>query len=110
MNFLYSLPLTVNPSPADSDLKSGLNIADVTPGLLGFIVTLFMVLAVVFLIRDMVKRIRRVRYREQTLTGIGSDVFIAGVRDRTAAGTPGAPAPKTPADGQDTTPGYFKRG
>ena len=60
MNFLYSLPLTVPTGPEDGELKTGLSIADVTPGLLGFLATLFLVLVVLFLIRDMVKRIRRV--------------------------------------------------
>lgn len=90
MNFPYSLPLTIdNPIPDDGELKSGLSIADVTPGLLGFLATLFLVLVVVFLIRDMVKRIRRVRYREQALTGVGSDVFIPSAEDGVdpAAGT-----------------------
>lgn len=116
MNFLYSLPLTVPPGPEDGELKTGLSIADVTPGLLGFLATLFLALAVVFLIRDMVKRIRRVRYREQALTGVGTDVFIPSTEDVEAAeagranATGGASASITAADGSDTTPGYYKRG
>lgn len=89
MNFLYSLPQLVNPGGTeDGELKSGLSIADVTPGLLGFLATLFLVLVVVFLIRDMVKRIRRVRYREQAMTGVGTDVFIPATEDT----DPGAPS------------------
>ena len=116
MNFLYSLPLTVPPGPEDGELKTGLSIADVTPGLLGFLATLFLVLAVVFLIRDMVKRIRRVRYREQALTGVGTDVFIPSTEDvkaaeaGKAAESGGVSASPTAADGSDTTPGYYKRG
>ena len=64
MNLLYSLTLTVT-SPIEGDLKPGLEEGDITPGLLGFLATLFLALCVVFLIRDMVKRIRRVRYRSQ---------------------------------------------
>lgn len=109
MNFLYSLPLTVPPGPEDGELKTGLSIADVTPGLLGFLATLFLALAVVFLIRDMVKRIRRVRYREQALTGEGTDVFIPSTEDVKAAQA-GASASKTAPDGDETTPGYYKRG
>ena len=97
MNFLYSLPQLVNPGGTeDGELKSGLSIADVTPGLLGFLATLFLVLVVVFLIRDMVKRIRRVRYREQALTGVGTDVFIPSTEDVAAAGS-GASAGTGPA-------------
>ena len=65
MNLLYSVYLTVNPAPIEGDLKAGLEEGDITPGLLGFLATLFLALCVVFLIRDMVKRIRRVRYRSQ---------------------------------------------
>jgi hypothetical protein len=37
---------------------------DVTPGIVGFIVTFLVAVAVVLLIIDMVRRIRRVNYRE----------------------------------------------
>ena len=71
MNLLYSLTLTVT-NPIEGDLKPGLEEGDITPGLLGFLATLFLALCVVFLIRDMVKRIRRVRYRSQVAgEGIG---------------------------------------
>lgn len=55
---------TAEPSPGE-DLREGLDPEMVTPGTLGFLATLFVVIAVIFLIRDMTKRIRRVRYREQ---------------------------------------------
>ena len=117
MNFLYSLPLTVPPGPEDGELKTGLSIADVTPGVFGFLATLFLALAVIFLIRDMVKRIRRVRYREQALTGEGTDVFIPSTEDVRAreARASGAVSSetgdsRTEADGERSTPGYYKRG
>lgn len=46
----------------DPTLKPGLDPASVTPGTLGFLATLFVVVMVILLIRDMAKRIRRVRY------------------------------------------------
>ena len=46
----------------DPTLKPGLDPASVTPGTLGFLATLFVVVLVILLIRDMTKRIRRVRY------------------------------------------------
>lgn len=55
---------TTEPSPGE-DLREGLDPEMVTPGTLGFLATLFVVIATVFLIRDMVKRVRRVRYRQQ---------------------------------------------
>ncbi|WP_333483276.1 hypothetical protein [Arthrobacter sp. CAN_A1] len=54
----------MSPAPNQEDgLRPGLDPSQVTPGLLGFIFTLVMVVAVIFLIRDMSKRIRRVRYQ-----------------------------------------------
>ncbi|KRF05147.1 hypothetical protein ASH00_12060 [Arthrobacter sp. Soil782] len=65
---LLNLAATVTPAPGDDpSLRPGLDPADVTPGLLGFLATLFLVIAVIFLIRDMTRRIRRVRYREMAL-------------------------------------------
>ncbi|MFJ6003334.1 hypothetical protein [Arthrobacter sp. NPDC092385] len=56
-----SLAAATTPS-GDPTLKPGLDPSSVTPGTLGFLATLFVVVLVIFLIRDMVKRIRRVRY------------------------------------------------
>ncbi|GAB3521378.1 hypothetical protein [Arthrobacter monumenti] len=55
---------TTEPSPG-GDLREGLDPEAVTPGTLGFLATLFVVVITFFLIRDMTKRVRRVRYREQ---------------------------------------------
>nr|WP_246279717.1 hypothetical protein [Psychromicrobium silvestre] len=52
------------PSPTPS-LKDGLTPDQVSPGFLGFLATFFVVAIMVFLIVDMVRRIRRVRYRAQ---------------------------------------------
>ncbi|MHA7144021.1 hypothetical protein ACX80U_04805 [Arthrobacter sp. TmT3-37] len=58
-----SLSLAAATTPSgDPTLKPGLDPSSVTPGTLGFLATLFVVVLVIFLIRDMVKRIRRVRY------------------------------------------------
>lgn len=59
---------TIPPQPG---LRPGLTEDQITPGLLGFVVTFSIVVIMVFLIRDMVKRIRRVRYRAQVA---GEDV------------------------------------
>jgi hypothetical protein len=37
----------------------------VTPGVIGFLATLFVALAVLVIIADMVRRVRRVRYRAE---------------------------------------------
>src|SRR6478752_2723795 len=54
--------LATSPSPA---LRPGLDQDQVTPGLLGFLLTAFIVVLTAVLIVDMVRRIRRVRYRAQ---------------------------------------------
>jgi hypothetical protein len=61
---LISLATTPTPQPTPS-LREGITQDQVTPGLLGFIMTAFFVVATALLIVDMVRRIRRVRYRAQ---------------------------------------------
>ena len=43
--------------PDEGQLRPGLDPTQVTPGLLGFLMTLFMVIAVIFLMRSMVGRV-----------------------------------------------------
>jgi hypothetical protein len=58
--------LATTPAPAPSpSLRPGLSQDQVTPGLLGFLLTAFIVVLTALLIVDMVRRIRRVRYRAQ---------------------------------------------
>jgi hypothetical protein len=57
--------LAVPLAAEEGNLRDGLDASQVTPGTLGFLLTLFIVVASIFLIRDMVKRIRRVRYRAE---------------------------------------------
>jgi hypothetical protein len=60
------LALTVSPSPDPTGtLRPGLSEDQVTPGTWGFVLTAFIVILTTFLIVDMVRRIRRVRYRAQ---------------------------------------------
>lgn len=60
------LALTTTPSPLPTPgLREGISADQITPGLWGFIMTAFFVLATTLLIVDMVRRIRRVRYRAQ---------------------------------------------
>lgn len=61
---LLALATTPAPSPTPS-LRPGLTEDQVTPGTWGFILTAFIVVLTTFLIVDMVRRIRRVRYRAQ---------------------------------------------
>ncbi|MGM9474014.1 hypothetical protein ACS5PJ_18660 [Pseudarthrobacter sp. YS3] len=63
-HLLLSLATTPSPLPTPG-LREGISEDQITPGLWGFIMTAFFVLATTLLIVDMVRRIRRVRYRAQ---------------------------------------------
>jgi hypothetical protein len=63
-SLLLRLATTPTPLPTPT-LRDGISEDQVTPGLLGFIMTAFFVVATALLIIDMVRRIRRVRYRAQ---------------------------------------------
>lgn len=60
------------PGPGQDGLRPGLTADQVTPGLLGFVMTAFMVVGVVALMVSMTRRIRRVRYRAQASEGAGN--------------------------------------
>ena len=66
------LDATSSPSESSS-LKDGLTPDQVSPGFLGFLLTFFIVALTVFLIVDMVRRIRRVRYRAQVAGELEAD-------------------------------------
>lgn len=113
MHNLLVFLATADPSPG-GELREGLDPEAVTPGTLGFLATLFVVVVTFFLIRDMTKRVRRVRYREQVQENAArADAEAAEPRRHTDAdgGTPpddgGTTAPGhggTPADDGGTTP------
>ena len=63
---VLGLLLAVTPSPSPS---VGLDVNAVTPGVVGFLATLFITLATVLLIVDMTRRIRRMRYRGEAAPG-----------------------------------------
>ncbi|NKX52745.1 hypothetical protein HER39_19645 [Arthrobacter deserti] len=78
MHLLHVLA-TVAPNP-EPTLRPGLDPNQVTPGPWGFFITFGLAVVLILLIRDMAKRIRRVRYREQAQAG----------RDSTAGGSAGS--------------------
>ncbi|UIK89296.1 hypothetical protein [Arthrobacter polaris] len=63
MHTLILLATTDPAIPTQPGLRPGLTEDQITPGLLGFIITFSIVIVMFFLIRDMTKRVRRVRYR-----------------------------------------------
>ena len=64
-HLLLSLATRRRRCPTSDAARTGITEDQVTPGLLGFIMTAFFVVATALLIVDMVRRIRRVRYRAQ---------------------------------------------
>ncbi|MGN7198764.1 hypothetical protein [Arthrobacter sp. SAFR-044] len=105
-SLLLSLATTPSPLPTPT-LRDGISEDQVTPGLLGFIMTAFFVVATALLIVDMVRRIRRVRYRaqveeERLAAAAAADIDAADAQDGLDGGThPAAPDAKGngPADG-----------
>ena len=74
---LVQLANDPSPSPLPG-LKPGLTQDMVTPGLLGFLATAFIVIIMAFLIVDMVRRIRRVRYRGELAEAAEQDAVEQG--------------------------------
>lgn len=101
-HLLLALATTPSPTPA---LREGISEDQITPGLWGFIMTAFFVLATTLLIVDMVRRIRRVRYRAQVEEERMAAAAAADV-EAEDAGRYGRPMDGT-ADGQadDTADG-----
>jgi hypothetical protein len=62
-NLLIALSQTP-PSP-EGTLRPGLSEDQITPGTWGFLLTAFVVVLTILLIVDMVRRLRRLRYRAQ---------------------------------------------
>ena len=95
-SLLLTLATTPSPMPTPT-LRDGISEDQVTPGLLGFIMTAFFVVATALLIVDMVRRIRRVRYRaqveeERLAAAAEADVDAADAQDGLDGGThPAAP-------------------
>lgn len=77
----------------DPTLKPGLDPASVTPGTLGFLATLFVVVLVILLIRDMTKRIRRVRYTAEARALRDADGAAPGADGTPDAGGDAGPGP-----------------
>lgn len=95
-SLLLRLATTPSPLPTPT-LRDGISEDQVTPGLLGFIMTAFFVVATALLIVDMVRRIRRVRYRaqveeERLAAAAAADIDAADAQDGPDGGTdPAAP-------------------
>jgi len=102
---------TVAPTP-EPTLRPGLDPNQVTPGPWGFFITLGVAVVLILLIRDMTKRIRRVRYREQ----VGELRPAAGKRADETGQAPGGDAagpgsePAQPGSEPPASPGVERPG
>jgi hypothetical protein len=99
MHALTWLATTPTPSPTAT-----VNPDNVTPGVAGFIGTAVIVLAVVFLLIDMLRRIRRAGYRAEISEQLDAEQFAAEQEDSkgAAGGSPsptGDVSPEGPAKG-----------
>ncbi|WP_243696172.1 hypothetical protein [Labedella phragmitis] len=82
--------VTPTPSPASYDTDQ------VTPGVVGFVVTFALAILVILLVLDMVRRVRRVNYRAQIAEELDAEErelaeSEAGGHDPLAPPTAGAP-------------------
>ncbi|MET4136570.1 hypothetical protein [Pseudarthrobacter sp. PvP090] len=104
-SLLLALATTPAPTPTPS-LRPGLSQDQVTPGLLGFLLTAFIVVLTALLIVDMVRRIRRVRYRAQVEEERAAAAEAASVEgdDKTPGAGPGDPGTQDPAAQPGTRP------
>lgn len=62
MNHLY---LLLASAPANESTSSYNPVSQSGPGFLGFVFTALLAIAAIFLIRDMIRRVRRVRYTSE---------------------------------------------
>ena len=97
-HLLLALSVTPTPDPTGT-LRPGLSEDQVTPGTWGFVLTAFIVILTTFLIVDMVRRIRRVRYRAQV-----EEARLAAEEGRTADQASGADAASAAEDTNDAGP------
>ena len=106
-SLLIALATTPAPAPSPS-LREGLSQDQVTPGLLGFLLTAFIVVLTALLIVDMVRRIRRVRYRaqvEEERAAAAEASVNDGAPQATGAGDPAGQPGNRPEVNGDAGPG-----
>ncbi len=89
---------TPAPVPGSGEEEQAFDPADVTPGTVGFIATFAMVVAVIFLIRDMSRRIRRINVEGRARE---DEAAAAAAADATASGDPSDPRSGAKASAAD---------
>lgn len=84
-------PVPIPPSGVDEQL--------VTPGVWGFVLTIAVVIAVVLLVIDMTRRIRRVNYRAQVREQLEVERLEAAIAEPSPGTTPGTDEKPAPGSG-----------
>ena len=79
---------TPAPSP-ENTLRPGLDPSQVSPGLVGFLMTFLLAAAVVLLVMDFNRRNRRLRYRAQYAEQRAAEDHVGGYADDAAASPSG---------------------
>lgn len=92
------LPTGIGPNPVDDpDLPPGFDPNTVTPGVEGFLAIALLAIAVIFLLIDMTRRIRRVRYRGEIRESLEAEEAgsreIRAEKQMVAEGGPADPDP-----------------
>jgi hypothetical protein len=77
MQFLTSI-IAIDPYLETIDPLNDPNKVYYSPGVLGFFAVFLMMLAATFLIIDMVKRVRRVRYRSEIQEKLAGEAAVKG--------------------------------
>lgn len=117
MNFLVNVYASAT-APAT---PTGDAAREIGPGFLGFVFTAFIAIAAILLLKDMTRRIRRVRYEAEATTR-QRELVERGERDRAESGLyddddasrpasgsdSGEPGKGKPSDGPDETDGKHK--
>ncbi|WP_337006382.1 MULTISPECIES: hypothetical protein [unclassified Microbacterium] len=95
---MFSLSETPMPTPSMTVAPEA-----VTPGFVGFAVIVVIVAAVILLIWDMNRRIRRVRYREEVREELDAEEAALAAEAEAGKGAPESDAP-LPRDAGDEPP------
>lgn len=98
MTHLIAIAATPTPIPT-----TGYDENQVTPGVIGFVVTAVLVVVVVLLLLDMVRRVQRVRYRAESQERIAEELAAnaADGMPSTASDADRAPGDNEPGPGLD---------
>lgn len=77
MQFLNSL-MAIDPNLETIDPLNDPDKVYYSPGVLGFFAVFFMMLAAIFLILDMARRVRRIRYRSEIQEKLAGEAAVKG--------------------------------